>query len=106
MDRLLLAAAEVRNDRGVRGERVVDELWSTPQATVDAIVERRGLRQISDTGVIEKLVDDAIAANPAVVAEFRSGKEKAFNSLVGQVMKASKGKANPAQVSAILKRKL
>jgi len=91
---------------GKMAKEVFDELWSTPQATVDAIVERRGLRQISDTGVIEKLVDDAIAANPAVVAEFRSGKEKAFNSLVGQVMKASKGKANPAQVGAILKRKL
>ena len=91
---------------GKMAKDVFDELWSTPEAAVDAIVERRGLRQISDTGAIEKLVDDAIAANPAIVAEFRSGKEKAFNSLVGQVMKASKGKANPAQVSAILKRKL
>jgi aspartyl-tRNA(Asn)/glutamyl-tRNA(Gln) amidotransferase subunit B len=91
---------------GKMAKDVFDELWSTPQVTVDAIVERRGLRQISDTDALEKLVDDAIAANPAVVAEFRSGKEKAFNSLVGQVMKASKGKANPAQVSAILKRKL
>ena len=91
---------------GKMAKEVFDELWSTPQATVDAIVDRRGLRQISDTGALEKLVDEAMAANPAVVAEFRSGKEKAFNSLVGQVMKASKGKANPAQVSAILKRKL
>jgi aspartyl-tRNA(Asn)/glutamyl-tRNA(Gln) amidotransferase subunit B len=91
---------------GKMAKDVFDELWSTPKTTVDAIVERRGLRQISDTGAIERLVDDAIAANPAVVAEFRSGKERAFNSLVGQVMKASKGKANPAQVSAILKRKL
>jgi aspartyl-tRNA(Asn)/glutamyl-tRNA(Gln) amidotransferase subunit B len=91
---------------GKMAKDVFDELWSTPQTTVDAIVERRGLRQISDAGALEKLVDDAIAANPAVVAELRSGKEKAFNSLVGQVMKASKGKANPAQVSAILKRKL
>ncbi|HKU85710.1 MAG TPA: Asp-tRNA(Asn)/Glu-tRNA(Gln) amidotransferase subunit GatB [Casimicrobiaceae bacterium] len=91
---------------GKMAKEVFDELWSQPQATVDAIVERRGLRQITDAGAIEKLVDDAIAGNPAVVAEFRSGKDKAFNSLVGQVMKASKGKANPAQVSAILKRKL
>jgi aspartyl-tRNA(Asn)/glutamyl-tRNA(Gln) amidotransferase subunit B len=91
---------------GKMAKDVFDELWSTPQATVDAIVERRGLRQISDSGALEKLVDAAIAANPAVVAEFRSGKERAFNSLVGQVMKASKGKANPAQVSAILKRRL
>jgi aspartyl-tRNA(Asn)/glutamyl-tRNA(Gln) amidotransferase subunit B len=91
---------------GKMAKDVFDELWSTPKTTVDAIVERRGLRQISDTGAIERLVDDAIAANAAIVAEFRSGKERAFNSLVGQVMKASKGKANPAQVSAILKRKL
>ena len=73
---------------------------------VDAIIERRGLRQVSDAGAIEALVDQVIAANPAIVAEFRAGKEKAFNSLVGQVMKASKGKANPAQVNAILRRKL
>ena len=72
----------------------------------DAIIDKRGLRQISDEGAIEKIVDDAIAANPAIVAEYRAGKEKAFNSLVGKVMAASKGKANPAQVNAILKRKL
>ena len=67
---------------------------------------RRGLTQISDAGAIEKIVDDVIAANPAIVAEVKAGKEKAFNSLVGKVMTASKGKANPAQVNAILKKKL
>ncbi len=72
----------------------------------DAIILAKGLRQISDEGAIEKILDDAIAANPAIVAEYRAGKEKAFNSLVGKVMAASKGKANPAQVNAILKRKL
>ena len=72
----------------------------------DAIIEKKGLKQISDTGALERIVDDVLAANPAIVAEFRAGKEKAFNSLVGKAMAASKGKANPAQVNAILKRKL
>jgi aspartyl-tRNA(Asn)/glutamyl-tRNA(Gln) amidotransferase subunit B len=72
----------------------------------DALIAAKGLTQISDAGAIEKIVDEALAANPAIVAEVRAGKEKAFNSLVGQVMKASKGKANPAQVNAILRRKL
>ena len=64
------------------------------------------MKQISDSGAIEKIVDQVIAANPQQVADYRSGKEKAFNSLVGQVMKASQGKANPAQVNEILKKKL
>jgi len=64
------------------------------------------LRQISDSGALEKMVDDVLAANLQQVADYRSGKEKAFNSLVGQVMKATKGKANPQQLSEILKRKL
>jgi len=88
---------------------VFDAMWSGEATGVNAaddIIDRRGLRQISDAGAIEKIVDDAIAANPAIVAEYRAGKEKAFNALVGKVMAASKGKANPAQVNAILKRKL
>jgi len=72
----------------------------------DAIIAARGLAQISDSGAIGKIVDDVIAANAAIVAEVKAGKEKAFNSLVGKVMAASKGKANPAQVNAILKTKL
>ncbi|MEO8508049.1 MAG: Asp-tRNA(Asn)/Glu-tRNA(Gln) amidotransferase subunit GatB [Betaproteobacteria bacterium] len=74
--------------------------------TADQIIEAKGLRQISDEGAIAKIVDDAIAANPAIVAEYKAGKEKAFNSLVGKVMAASKGKANPAQVNATLKNRL
>ena len=74
--------------------------------SADFIIEREGLRQISDETAIEKLVDDVLAGNPAIVAEVKAGNHKAFNSLVGQVMKASMGKANPAQVNAILKRKL
>jgi len=73
---------------------------------VDEIIERKGLKQISDSGAIEKIVEEVIAANAQQVADYRSGKEKAFNSLVGQVMKATKGKANPAQVNEILKKKL
>ena len=84
---------------------VFDAMW-VGEGDPDAIIAKRGLKQISDEGTIEKLVDDVLAANPATVAEFRAGKEKAFNSLVGKAMGASKGKANPAQVNAILRRRL
>jgi aspartyl-tRNA(Asn)/glutamyl-tRNA(Gln) amidotransferase subunit B len=84
---------------------VFDSMWAG-EGDADAIIERKGLKQISDTGAIEKIVDDVIAANASIVAEFRAGKERAFNSLVGKVMAATKGKANPAQVNAVLKRKL
>ena len=73
---------------------------------VDAIIEAKGLRQVSDSGAIEKIVDEIIAANPAQVTEYRSGKDKLFGFFVGLAMKASKGKANPAQLNDILKRKL
>ncbi|TMI10603.1 MAG: Asp-tRNA(Asn)/Glu-tRNA(Gln) amidotransferase subunit GatB [Betaproteobacteria bacterium] len=72
----------------------------------DAIIVARGLKQISDAGAIGKIVDDVIAANAPIVAEYKAGKEKAFNALVGKVMAATKGKANPAQVNAILRKKL
>lgn len=62
--------------------------------TADEIIEKQGLKQITDTGAIETLIDEVLAANEAMVAEFRAGKEKAFNALVGQAMKATKGKAN------------
>jgi aspartyl-tRNA(Asn)/glutamyl-tRNA(Gln) amidotransferase subunit B len=81
-------------------------LWAKEGDSADAIIEARGLKQISDVGAIEKLIDEVLAANPGPVAEFRAGKEKAFNSLVGQCMKATKGKANPQQVNEILRRKL
>jgi aspartyl-tRNA(Asn)/glutamyl-tRNA(Gln) amidotransferase subunit B len=92
---------------GKMAKDVFDALWAG-EATgdADAIIERRGLRQISDTAAIEALVRQVIAANPTIVAEFRAGREKAFNALVGQVMKASKGNANPAQVNATLEREL
>ena len=72
----------------------------------DAIIEAKGLKQISDTGAIGAMVDEVLAAHPAIVAEFRAGKQKAFNSLVGQVMKVAKGKANPSQVNELLKQRL
>jgi aspartyl-tRNA(Asn)/glutamyl-tRNA(Gln) amidotransferase subunit B len=84
---------------------VFDAMWAG-EGDADAIIAKRGLKQISDEGAIEKLVDDVLAANPAIVAEFRAGREKAFNSLVGKAMAASKGKANPAQVNALLRKKL
>ena len=73
---------------------------------VDALIEAKGLKQMSDTGALEAIVDAVIAANAKSVEEYRAGKDKAFNALVGQVMKASKGKANPAQAHEILKRRL
>jgi aspartyl-tRNA(Asn)/glutamyl-tRNA(Gln) amidotransferase subunit B len=81
-------------------------LWSKEMAEVDAIIEARGLKQVSDSGAIEKIIEEVLLANVKSVEEFRSGKEKAFNALVGQVMKASKGKANPAQVNELLLAKL
>jgi aspartyl-tRNA(Asn)/glutamyl-tRNA(Gln) amidotransferase subunit B len=88
---------------------VFDAMWAGEAGgddAADAIIAAKGLRQISDSGALEKMVDDVLAANPQQVADYRGGKEKAFNSLVGQVMKATKGKANPQQLSEILKRKL
>ena len=75
-------------------------------STIDELIDRRGLRQISDAGAIDKLADQVLAGNARLVADYRSGKEKAFNALVGQVMKASKGKANPVQAAQALRRKL
>ena len=85
---------------------VFDALWRGEGKDADEIIEARGLRQISDVGAIAALVDEVLAVNPKLVEEFRSGKEKAFNALVGQAMKATKGKANPQQVSDLLKQKL
>ena len=87
-------------------KKVFEALWNGEGATADEVIDRQGLKQITDSGAIEKLVDDVLAANAANVAEFKAGKEKAFNALVGQVMKAAKGKANPQQVNDLLKQKL
>jgi aspartyl-tRNA(Asn)/glutamyl-tRNA(Gln) amidotransferase subunit B len=86
--------------------QVFDALWSGDGADVDALIAAKGLKQMSDAGALEKIVDDVMAANAKSVEEYRAGKDKAFNALVGQVMKASKGQANPAQASELLKRRL
>jgi aspartyl-tRNA(Asn)/glutamyl-tRNA(Gln) amidotransferase subunit B len=90
---------------GKMAKRVFDVSWSQGDAP-EMVVEREGLKPISDAGEIEKLVDEVLRTNAKQVEDYRAGKEKAFNSLVGQVMKATKGKANPAQVNEILRRKL
>ncbi|MBM3368915.1 MAG: Asp-tRNA(Asn)/Glu-tRNA(Gln) amidotransferase subunit GatB, partial [Betaproteobacteria bacterium] len=87
------------------GKDVLAEMWSGA-GEADAIIEAKGLKQISDSGAIEKLVDEVLAANARQVEDYRAGKDKAFHSLVGQVMKQSNGKANPAQVNEVLRRKL
>ena len=86
--------------------QVLDALWSAPENSVDAIIEAKGLKQMNDTGALEKIIDAVLAANPKNVAEFRAGNAKALNALVGQIMKGSQGKANPQQVNALLLQKL
>jgi len=84
---------------------IFEEMWNT-QKEVDSIIEEKGLKQVTDTGAIEAMIDAVIAANPTQVADYKSGKAQLFGFFVGQVMKASQGKANPDQVNEILKRKL
>jgi aspartyl-tRNA(Asn)/glutamyl-tRNA(Gln) amidotransferase subunit B len=86
--------------------QVFDALWSGEGSSVDAIIDARGLRQMRDAGELERIVDEVLAANPKMVEEFRAGKDKAFNAMVGQAMKASRGKADPTQVSALLRARL
>ena len=86
--------------------REVRDAVLAQEGSADEVIKKRGLEQMSDAGAIEKLVDEVLAANAKQVADYRAGKEKAFNSLVGQVMKATQGKANPTQVNKILRRKL
>src|SRR5690606_12635877 len=88
------------------GRDVFDALWNGEGKDADAVIEARGWKQITDTGAIEAIIDEVLAANQKSVEEFRAGKDKAFNALVGQAMKATKGKANPQQVNDLLKKKL
>jgi aspartyl-tRNA(Asn)/glutamyl-tRNA(Gln) amidotransferase subunit B len=87
-------------------KEVFEALWNGEGKDADAIIEARGLKQVSDASAIEPLIDSVLAVNPKSVEEFRAGKDKAFNALVGQIMKASKGKANPQQVNDLLRKKL
>jgi aspartyl-tRNA(Asn)/glutamyl-tRNA(Gln) amidotransferase subunit B len=86
--------------------QVFDALWNGDGTDVDGVIDAKGLRQMNDSGALDQIIDEVLAANADNVAQFKAGKEKAFNALVGQVMKASKGKANPAQVNERLKARL
>jgi aspartyl-tRNA(Asn)/glutamyl-tRNA(Gln) amidotransferase subunit B len=87
-------------------KQVFDALWTGEGREVDAVIEAKGLKQMNDSGALEKIIDEVMAANAEMVEQFRAGKDKAFNALVGQAMKASKGKANPQQVNDLLRQKL
>ncbi|HZT56045.1 MAG TPA: Asp-tRNA(Asn)/Glu-tRNA(Gln) amidotransferase subunit GatB, partial [Burkholderiaceae bacterium] len=87
-------------------KQVFDALWTGEGQDVDALIESRGLKQMSDAGELSAIIDAVLAANPKSVEEFRAGKDKAFNALVGQAMKATRGKGNPSQVNELLKKKL
>ncbi len=103
----LLARISDGTISGKAAKTVFESMWNGElDKNVDAIIAAKGLKQISDDSAIEQLVDQVLAANAQQVADYRNGKEKAFNSLIGQIMKATQGKANPAQVNAILKKKL
>jgi aspartyl-tRNA(Asn)/glutamyl-tRNA(Gln) amidotransferase subunit B len=86
--------------------QVFEALWTGEGADVDAVIEAKGLKQMNDSGALEAILDAVLAANAKSVEDYRAGKEKAFGALVGQAMKATKGKANPAQVNELLKKKL
>ncbi|HEY6862321.1 MAG TPA: Asp-tRNA(Asn)/Glu-tRNA(Gln) amidotransferase GatCAB subunit B, partial [Burkholderiales bacterium] len=90
---------------GKMAKEVFDAMWAG-EGAADAIIEKRGLKQITDAGEIERIVDEVLAANARQVEDYRAGKEKAFNSLVGQAMKATRGKGNPATINELLRKKL
>jgi len=102
----MIALIEKGTISGKIAKAVFSEMWKNPGQAPEAIVKAKGLVQVSDSGAIEKFVDDVIAASPAQVAEYRGGKEKLFGFFVGQVMKAAKGQANPEMLNEILKKKL
>jgi aspartyl-tRNA(Asn)/glutamyl-tRNA(Gln) amidotransferase subunit B len=87
-------------------KQIFDLIWEDPENNVDELIEQNGLKQVSDTSSIEPMVKEVLDNNPEMIEQYKAGKDKAFNALVGQVMKLSKGKANPGQVSQMLKEKL
>src|SRR6187399_711759 len=102
----LIARVADRTISNAAARQLLDTLWDEGGGDIDALIDARGLRQMRDAGELERIVDEVIAANPKSVAEFRAGKDKAFNALVGQAMKASRGKADPGEVGALLRTKL
>ncbi len=101
----LLARIRDNTISGKIAKEVFEAMW-TDSSDADAVIEARGLRQITDIGAIERAIDEVMAKNPTQLAEYRAGKDKLFGFFVGQVMKATGGKANPAQLNELLKRKL
>jgi aspartyl-tRNA(Asn)/glutamyl-tRNA(Gln) amidotransferase subunit B len=108
-----IAKLIVRISDGTISNKIAKEIFiamwdekTSDENAVDRIIDAKGLRQISDTGALEAIIDQVLAANQKSVEEFRAGKEKAFNSLIGQCMKATQGKANPQQVNKLLTEKL
>ncbi len=87
-------------------KQVFDAMWSDASADVDAVIESKGLKQMNDSGALEKIVDEVLAANPKNIEQYKAGNAKALNALVGQIMKGSAGKANPQQVNDLLRQKL
>ena len=102
----LIARIADRTISNAAARQLFDTLWDGRSGDVDALIDAEGLRQLGDPAELERIVDEVIAGNPKSVAEFRAGKEKAFNALVGQAMRASRGKADPAAVGALLRKKL
>jgi aspartyl-tRNA(Asn)/glutamyl-tRNA(Gln) amidotransferase subunit B len=90
---------------GKIAKEVFEAMWASG-STADAIIEEKGLKQITDSSAIERVIDEVMAKNPGQLADYRSGKDKLFGFFVGQVMKATGGKANPAQLNELLKKKL
>jgi aspartyl-tRNA(Asn)/glutamyl-tRNA(Gln) amidotransferase subunit B len=101
----LLKRIEDQTISGKIAKEVFEAMWASG-GTADAIIEEKGLKQITDTSAIEKAIDEVMAKNPGQLADFRAGKDKLFGFFVGQVMKATGGKANPAQLNELLKKKL
>jgi aspartyl-tRNA(Asn)/glutamyl-tRNA(Gln) amidotransferase subunit B len=102
----LLALISDNTISGKIAKDVLDFMFENPSKTAAQIVEEKGLKQVTDTGAIEKVIDEVLASNPDKIAEYKSGKDKLFGFFVGQVMKASGGKANPAMLNDLLKEKL
>ena len=110
---MLTGLIERISDKTISGKiakQVFEALWNgeggNKHAAADKVIESQGLKQITDTGAIESIIDEIIANNPSQLEQYRSGKDKLFGFFVGQVMKASQGKANPSQVNELLQKKL
>jgi aspartyl-tRNA(Asn)/glutamyl-tRNA(Gln) amidotransferase subunit B len=102
----LISAVQAGAVTAKGAKQVFDEMWSFNTSDVKAVIRKLGLEPLSDSSELERIVDEVLAANAKSVEEYRAGKEKAFNAIIGQAMKATKGKANPAQLTDLLKKKL